>query len=308
MPPITTRRSWKDLTPQGLQNGSRPIRPGSFAQPNGLEDAAALLPDSPITDLLKQRQTLEAHMAGLTQGANSSDPREAIRFPVASFAQRQQQEQEWEQQRTAAYIRARQRIRGSVGGGRTSMVPMTPFEERSQAGLPERSGLGANRDTNGLSSLKALGQSLNSQAQNMSRQMKDLDRQLAEKDVSQADRDEIQKTMHGKEVASIGGALSKANKTLDAPKKLVGKLLGDKLDYLTAPMDSAGPYAQERERRLSSETGGSGDLFDRMKANRKRALERRREQHLQELRDEGRRKKAQKNYMAKSKEQKREEA
>ena len=60
-------------------------------------------------------------------------------------------------------------------------------------------------------------------------------------------------------------------------------------------MDRAGPYFDRSRERLSTETGGSGDIFERLQANRQRALQRRQEQRREEERDEARRQRARRN-------------
>jgi hypothetical protein len=49
------------------------------------------------------------------------------------------------------------------------------------------------------------------------------------------------------------------------------------------------------KRRLSTDSGGSGDLFERMQRNRQRALTRRQERREQERQDEQRRERALRN-------------
>ena len=54
-------------------------------------------------------------------------------------------------------------------------------------------------------------------------------------------------------------------------------------------MDRMGTYSDTAKRRLSTRTGGSGDLFERMERNRQAALNARQEKRRQEARDEERR-------------------
>ena len=64
---------------------------------------------------------------------------------------------------------------------------------------------------------------------------------------------------------------------------------------ISGAMDETGPYVNRSRDRLSTDTGGSGDIFERMQRNRQRALQRREEQRRQEERDEARRQRARRN-------------
>ena len=64
---------------------------------------------------------------------------------------------------------------------------------------------------------------------------------------------------------------------------------------ISGAMDRAGPYFERSNRRLSTETGGSGNLFERMERNRELALQRRKEKRRDEDRDEARRQRARRN-------------
>lgn len=133
------------------------------------------------------------------------------------------------------------------------------------------------------------------QLSDQSRQLDEMDRKLAAEGVSQAERDEIRKAVKADEIDKVSGVLDRANAALGAPKKAV-----DRVDrawrarerQITGPMDQVSRYADTRERRLSTETGGSGDLFERMQANRLSALRRRQAAQLQDRRDERRRERA----------------
>ncbi|MEM7236673.1 MAG: hypothetical protein AAF501_02435 [Pseudomonadota bacterium] len=159
-----------------------------------------------------------------------------------------------------------------------------------------RSGLGRVREE--LEPLDRVGRPLRDFGRSLETaqgQLRDLDRQLADEGVSAAEREEIRKALKGDEIDKVGGKIAKANEALDAPRKIVDKVENEwvrREEQMTGPMDRLSSYAGMRERRLSPETGGSGDLFERMLRNRQRALQRRRDQQDQEERDRRRRERA----------------
>lgn len=131
--------------------------------------------------------------------------------------------------------------------------------------------------------------------ENAQGQLRNLDHKLEQEGVGEAERAEVRKALKGDQIDKVGGKIAKANEALDAPKKIVNKVENEwvrREEQLTGPMDRFSSYADQRERRLSPETGGSGDLFERMLRNRQQALQRRREQQEQDERDRKRRERA----------------
>lgn len=324
-----TRRTWRDLDQDSTE------RSASFAGPSvppapvtgssgasDLAEAARLAPNSQLNQLLTRRNELESKLRGLT-GNSQQDPAISQRFPVASFAERRQQEQEWTAQRAAA--RQRQSDPAPVGTPRGSL-PASPLEGRMDAGLPGRSGLsdgpdnrfvtasrqarsGLRRIGEALSPLQSVSQPVRNARQSVDGardQLRDLDQQLASEGVSEADRAELRKTLQGDRLDKTSAVLNRAQSALDAPQRAVERIESGwqaREQRLTGAMDRFSSYADRREQRLSLDSGGSGDLFARMQANRQRALERRREQQQAEQRDQQRRERA----LAKQRERSREQ-
>lgn len=327
-----TRRTWRDLDQDS--NGRSASSTGPSAGPSApaaatgsrgasdLAEAARLAPNSQLNQLLNRRNELESKLRGLT-GNSQQDPAISQRFPVASFAERRQQEQEWAAQRAAA--RQRQSDPVPVGTPRGSL-PASPLEGRMYDGLPGRSGLSEGPDNRFVtasrqarSGLRRIGEAL-TPPQSVSQpvrdarqsvdgardQLRDLDQQLASEGVSEADRAELRKTLQGDRLDKTSAVLNRAQSALDAPQRAVERIESGwqaREQRLTGAMDRFSSYADRREQRLSLDSGGSGDLFARMQANRQRALERRREQQQAEQRDQQRRERA----LAKQRERSREQ-
>ncbi|HSF94899.1 MAG TPA: hypothetical protein VLA52_07715 [Thermohalobaculum sp.] len=271
-----------------------------------------------------------AGLAGLP-GAPGDDAQTA-RYPVMSFAERRREQAEWAARRNALRAQQdeiRGRTGDAAGGSQPAPEPgglaPTPLEARLGAGLPIRTDLssgrthlGAARDwisdrTSGLRSgigaarrrvqeaitpvnrVADVGNDLQRQTDDAGRQLRDLDRRLAEEGVSEADRAEIRDSIGGEQISKVSGPLARANSALNAPRRAVERVdegWQRRERAVTGAMDRFGSYAEMRDRRLSPETGGSGDLFERMRANRMAALERRREQQRAEERDQARRDRA----------------
>jgi hypothetical protein len=322
-----TRRTWRDLEQDSGPDTWQSSGPGpdSIAairnrNPADLTAASELAPESGLNQLLAQRNALEAKLRGLT-GQGEQDEAISQRFPVASFAERRQQEQAWAAQRAAERHRLQQTPPGTPRGG----LPTSPLEGRMDAGQAGRSGLSQGADNRFVtanrrarSGLRQIGESL-TPPQSVSQpvrdvrqsvdgardQLRDLDQQLASEDVSERDRAEIRDMMQGDRLDKTSAVLNRAQSALDAPKRAVEKIESGWLareQQLTGPMDRASRYANRREQRLSLDRGGSGDLFERMQANRQRALERRREQQQAEQRDQRRRERALANQRERSRE------
>lgn len=263
-----------------------------------------MAPDTELGRLLEKRNALEARLRQVT-GEESSDEAMRQRFPVASFAERRAQEQAWAAQRAASLAR------GGADPVERRLGP-SPLEGRMDAGLAGRSGLMdgiGNRFSSALGgartalgrgnqALRPFSDTLGSAQRSVSdarTQLRDLDRQLADEGVSDAERREIRKALHGDKLDKAGAALDRANAAMDRPKRAAEQIESGWLgrqQKIHGAMDRHSGYADRREQRMSLERGGSGDLFERMQANRERALERRREAMLQDQRDEQRRQRA----------------
>lgn len=319
-----TRRTWRDLdqdpnrsAPTVPAPGHSPASTATAGTHSTLAEAARLAPDSQLNQLLTRRNELEARLRGLT-GESQQDPAISQRFPVASFAERRQQEQAWAAQRAAARQRQQQGTEPTPLGTPRGSLPASPLEGRMDAGLPGRSGLSTGPDNRfttasqqARSGLRRIGEALTplqsvSQPVSEARQsvdgardqLRDLDRQLASEGVSETDRAELRKTLQGDRLDKTSAVLNRAQTALDAPQRAVERIESgwrSREQRLTGAMDRFSSYADRREQRLSLDRGGSGDLFARMQANRQRALERRREQQQTEQRDQQRRDRAQAN-------------
>ncbi|WP_028671785.1 hypothetical protein [Saccharospirillum impatiens] len=326
-----TRRTWRDL-----EQDSNPTTRGPSAQgpdniaaisqrnPSDLAAATQLAPNSGLNQLLAQRNALEAKLRGLT-GEAEQDAAISQRFPVASFAERRQQEQAWAAQRAAVRQRQQQGVHPSPPGQPRGSLPASPLEGRMDAGMAGRSGLSQGADNRfatanrqARSGLRRIGEAL-TPPQSISQplgdvrqsvdgardQLRDLDQQLASEGVSDRERAEIRDTLQGDRLDKTSAVLNRAQSALDAPKRAVDRVESGWLareQQLTGAMDRFSRYADRREQRLSVDRGGSGDLFERMQANRQRALARRREQQQAEQRDQRRRERALANQRERSRE------
>ncbi|MEP4546255.1 MAG: hypothetical protein ABJ000_08750 [Saccharospirillum sp.] len=328
-----TRRTWRDLDQDSNEHSASSAGPSAPAAVTGsrgasdLAEAARLAPNSQLNQLLTRRNELESKLRGLT-GNSQQDPAISQRFPVASFAERRQQEQEWAAQRAAA----RQRQQQQQGNGPAPLgtprggLPASPLEGRMDAGLPDRSALsegpdnrfvtasrqarsGLRRIGEALTPLQSVSQPVRDARQSVDGardQLRDLDQQLASEGVSEADRAELRKTLQGDRLDKTSAVLNRAQSALDAPQRAVERIESGwqaREQRLTGAMDRFSSYADRREQRLSLDSGGSGDLFARMQANRQRALERRRERQQAEQRDQQRRERALAKQRKRSREQ-----
>lgn len=319
------RRSWRDLdrspspASAGLPVDNRP------SGPSELEQAAALLPGSRLEHLLEERRALEQRLrqlTGLAQQHGSGDAHRDARFSVPSFAERQAELRQWESQRQSQRDRRAQQAWGNQARWQNQRA------QSPHLGLPEpATNLGATGLSSGMGELTRglsagtdrLRQTANpaldrpraaaarldewgrplrqmgDQLADQSRQMDDLDRRLAAEGVSEAERAEVRSAVRADEIDRVSSVLDRANQALEAPKRAVAKIdrfWQEREQQISGPMDRFSGYAAERDRRLSTEFGGSGDLFERMQSNRMRALERRQEYRMQERRDERRRARA----------------
>ena len=176
---------------------------------------------------------------------------------------------------------------------------------------PFRSGIGkARKVTDKIDEYGRPLRQAGEQVENYQKQLRDLDSKLEAEGISKKERDEIRESVGGDQIDKVGGKLAKANKALAAPGNAVKKVESgwmNRRQQIEGPMDRFSNYADQRENRLSPETGGSGDLFARMQRNRERALQRQREQQMQEQRDRRRRERAQENARARREEEERSE-
>ncbi|HMY38787.1 MAG TPA: hypothetical protein PK011_05640, partial [Marinagarivorans sp.] len=131
------------------------------------------------------------------------------------------------------------------------------------------------------------------QVQDANRQLRDLDQRLASEGLNE-DRAALRE-LGADRLDAAERYLSRADEALGAPRQVVDRLddaWQNRSNQISGAMDRVGSYVDRSRQRLSSETGGSGDLFTRMQQNRERAVQLRREQQLQERRDQARRDRA----------------
>ncbi|AJQ97769.1 hypothetical protein [Gynuella sunshinyii] len=288
--------SWKNLRAE-----SRPqVTPGSGA--TQLPANAAATSSAQMQELIQQRQQLENNLRNLVSG-ETQDPREAMRFQIPTFAQRQAQQRQWDDQREQQRQQAQQRLT------RSTVTPL-PVDENLEQNL--RSGLRdfsqpvsqwmSQRDRereqlreynrryrDATQPLRELG----SQFQSAGQQLRDLDKKLAAEGLED-DRQALRDAGMDK-LLKADKTLQKVTKVIDAPSQAVAKIDNfwqRREQQISGPMDRFGPYVERSRRRLNVETGGSGNLFERMQQNRERALARRREQRIEAQRDEARRRSA----------------
>lgn len=281
---------------------------------------------------MAERRALEdrlRNLTGLPGQQGSGDAHRDARFQVPSFAERQAQIRAWETQRQARAGQAARDAQGRWGSGIGSAPAGEHGPGLPDPALPgPASGLGATAlgagfadRTAGLrdgvtdrsrrtretllrgpraaaAQVDAIGRPLRDiggQVSDQSRQLDEMDRKLAAEGVSEAERDEIRRAVKGDEIQKVSGIIDRANTALAAPKKAVDRVdraWAARERQIAGPMDQVSNYASTRDRRLSTDTGGSGDLFDRMQANRLSALRRRQTAQMQDRRDERRRERA----------------
>lgn len=324
-----TRRTWRDLTPNTDSGNSGAAGGAAAPDPAAeLHRAASMAPDGRLSRLIAEREVLENRLRGLSGGGAAEDPAIAARFPVASTAERRAEEAAWQLRRATQLANhsatepatLANRAAGAVDDpfGTLSNLADTPLARRMGQGLASfgngASGLNMPRSRHldqGLDALDHLGRplrQLGSSVNNARNQLRDLDRQLADKDVSERDRDEIRKTLKGDTLDKVGKKLDQANSALAAPRRAADRLeqgWNRRRAQIESPMDRLSSYAERREQRLGTDTGGSGDLFERMQANRMRALQRQQEARREEERDQRRRDRAAQNRREQQREEER---
>jgi len=326
------RRSWKDLDRPAVPAppASPAAAPGVLPPQDAgdLARAAALAPDSRLNVLLAERRALEdrlRNLTGLPGQQGSGDPHRDARFQVPRFAERQAQVRAWEAQRQAragqatrdAQARWGSRIGAPPGGDPGADPPAPPLPDPATGlgatglgrGLADRSAAFRDpprrahdrlldRPRAAAAQVDAIGRPLRDigdQLSDQTRQLDGMDRKLAAEGISQTERDDIRRAVGGDQIKKMSGIIDCANAALDAPRKAVDRVdraWQARTREITGPMDQVSRYAATRDRRLSTDTGGSGDLFERMQANRLSALRRRQAAQRQERADERRRARA----------------
>lgn len=245
-------------------------------------------------------------MHSLVAGTQNLDAREAARFHVPTFAQRRAEHREWEMQRDTDANRSP----GSLTSARSHAQSPSALQPALRTGLrhfqqpvnrwlderdQQRQRLRdqARDRLAPLEKVAAPVRDLDRQVRDYNRQFSDLDKRLADEGMEE-ERAELRK-MGMDKLQTAERYSSKATAVLDAPKKAADKIdaFWKKRDNdIRGAMDRFGSYVERSQKRLHADSGGSGDLFERMMQNRLRALEQRREQQRQEQRDQERRDRA----------------
>ncbi|MEE4301012.1 MAG: hypothetical protein V2J24_16345 [Pseudomonadales bacterium] len=368
-------RNWRDVTGRRARAGSDAHGESlAFTPTSRRGDVAAAAANPRLAALLRERDALTRRMERLVNGGQETDPREAARFPVASFAQRRAEAESFAErqarqreralaqraaqprepeplptapprrpgadgsedlfappsaaapsaaeflarreetvaaQRAAGRRRGRAsrdiETRGPIAGRRPRRTrtardalarPTRTERTRERVREPEeRSRTGPARST--LDRAAAGGRAVAEQAREAGRGLRDLDARLERAGVPEADREAIRRDAGlerlGRTVERTDRVASGVSRAAETPRRLLDGLDGGRSrvrDLARSPMDRVGPYAQARERRLSLDRGGSGDVFERAARARERARARRHEAREQEARDQARRDRA----------------
>jgi hypothetical protein len=248
-----------------------------------------------LSGLLEQRELLESRLSTLTQGGEEQlNPRDAAKFQVLTFAERQVQHRDWERQRNKLRTKAaelRANSRNSAGRDRTSTQDSSASSGNGGSASSALSTIGGVKQW--LDKRDAQRQSLQRSLSGNSNRLRVLDRQLSKHGLDQ-EKDELNKLgadKLGKASSMLDSYARMAEGPLRAVKK-VDRFWEKRRSDISGAMDKAGPYVDRSQRRLSTETGGSGDLFERMERNRLSALQKRREQRRQQKQDEARNERA----------------
>jgi hypothetical protein len=278
--------SWRDLRER------RPVdlagSPGRVAGlPASLGDAANGSPR--LAELLEQRERLERRMQRLTGDAATPGGGDGRRYRVPSFAERRREQEAFEARRDR--------------GGRRSAERAAP-EEPPLRGAPGRGPADPGGDARQwLRERDAWRQSLRESARDRlspvyrARQALRGARRLlggAAGGPRRAPAPGTNDPLSGR-TPGTGRDPAAADAARDATRAATHAIDDDwdaRRERISGPLDRIGSYADRAERLLSTETGGSGDVFERLRRNRERALERRREERRQEARDQARRDRA----------------
>lgn len=292
-------RTWRDLV-----HGTAPSEGGALPQRAGPGPTGATSPR--LASLLEQRETLEARLRGLVSGTGDiGDARQAARFHVPTFAERQAQQREWESRREAHNNRRAEQRRQ---GGATVMDNREPPLRRSpnQSGLDNVNQWLSRRDSHRHSLREAARDRLSplNDAARMGRQvgsslsratglLRNLDRGLNERGMG--GEGSTGRVTGTESLERVSSQVDRYSRMAEAPTRAVRKIdrfWQQRQRQISGAMDQTGSYFNRSRERLSTETGGSGDVFERLRQNRQRALQRRQEQRRQEERDEARRERA----------------
>ncbi len=287
-------KTWRDLGRNSTSaSGRRAVgeRGGAIAQ--------AVQTSPRLGALLEKRKSLETRLSALASGEGEAlSPRDAARYSVPSFAERRAQEREW----LARRMNLQARVNDRATAGRTSR--REPVSQRSAPGNSVRQWLShrdaqrrslrdAARDRlSPLNDVARVGRQLQGSVDRASGQLRDLDQKLAEEGLT-SEREDLKKINN--KLTQATSQIDKYTKMVEAPKRAVEKIdrfWKTRQQQISGAMDKAGPYFDRSQQRLSTTSGGSGDLFERMARNRMRALQRRQEQRRIEARDEARRERA----------------
>ncbi|MCL6271677.1 hypothetical protein M3P05_17300 [Sansalvadorimonas sp. 2012CJ34-2] len=290
------------------QAGQNKKAPPFGSAGKGFDDMAGLSPK--LDALIEQRKELEDTMRNLSSGDESEGGFLKRSYPVASLAERRMEQMTWEKQRADGSSRKQEREarrkstvqnNSSLGWEQSLRTGLRDFTEPVNNWLNardrERQGL-RDKVRDKLSPLDRASRPVkraHGQVKDAADQFRQLDKQL-EKEGLHKDREEIKNLKAVKAINSADKYLGGVNRALDAPQRNVKKVddfWKKKDNGIRGAMDRFGPYVERSRKRLSSETGGSGDLFERMKKNRERALAKMREKRQQEARDQKRRERAQ---------------
>lgn len=293
--------TWRDL-----QKNSSSKSPQKSMANAPSADVSSLSPQ--LVNLQKQREELQEKMHKLTSGVdNTIDPRDAARFQVSTFAERRAQQREWEDKRNrlqeqSTNLRhlartASPRERSNNGPNQASTVTDSVNQWLNHRDT-QRSGLRdvARDRLSPLNDVTRVGRQLNDKLSGATRQLQSLDQQLAEHGLDK-EREEL-RALGADKLNKASSQINKYTEMADAPMRAINKLDSaweSRQQKISGAMDRIGPYVDRSRRRLSTETGGSGDLFERMDRNRNRALAQRKSKQKEEARDEARRNRAKRN-------------
>lgn len=292
-------QTWRDLV-----DGTAPSVGGSSGQPAGLIPTGRASPR--LTGLLEQREALEARLRGLVSGPDGAqDAREAARFQVPTFAERQAQQREWEAHRSALNARAAE-LRRQGGPADSNPRETTLRSPRDQAGQDNVNQWLSRRDSRRRSLREAardrlsplndaarVGRQLDRSLSRATGSLRNLDRVMGEHDMG---REGSLGNSPGRDsLERVSSQIGNYSRMAEAPMRAVrniDRFWDERQRQISGAMDRNGSYFNRSRERLSTETGGSGDVFERMRQNRQHALQRREEQRRQEERDEARRERA----------------
>jgi hypothetical protein len=272
-------------------------------------------PDSPLGQLMAERQALEARMQRLTGGTAASDPRAAALYQVRPMAERRAEHQAWLARREAVHVPTDQepvanpsRTAGETERPRATGRPTpsepplrpTPGEalRRPERGTPEDS----RRFAELRDQLSGLRGGL-SQLRDLDRSFADADRQLAAEGMERerGELEEMRRSTGLDKLAAgaekLDGVLARGTSIADAPRR-AGELI--ERDWLRRRDRIGGPDLERYERGFREraaklfgvDTGSTDQLEDRMARLREGLSARRRAAREDEERDEARRDRA----------------